>query len=70
MSHAPSNVDANPLALSAREAAKTLSISERLLWTKTQAGEIPCVKIGRRVVYPRHLLRAWLEKMTEGAGNT
>ena len=36
------------LALRPKEAARALDISERLLWSKTNAGEIPCVRIGRR----------------------
>ena len=48
------------LALRPREAAQALSIGERLLWSKTNAGEIPHVRIGRAVVYPVDLLRDWL----------
>ena len=40
-----------PLLVTAREAARALSISERTLWTLTQRGEIPCVRFGRLVRY-------------------
>lgn len=41
------------LLLTALEAAKTLSISQRTLWTLTQRGEVPCIKIGRLNRYRR-----------------
>ena len=54
------------LALRAAEAAKALGISERLLWSKTNAGEVPCIRIGRAVVYPVDCLREWLVQEAEG----
>lgn len=53
---------ANPpcLALRPAEAAKALGIGQRLLWSKTNAGEIPHLRIGRAIVYPVDLLRTWL----------
>ena len=49
-----------PMALRPREAAKVLGIGTRLLWTETNAGRIPHVRIGRAVVYPLDALRDWL----------
>ena len=54
------------LALRPRDAAKALGIGERLLWSKTNIGEIPCVRIGRAVVYPVDLLREYLLQQAEG----
>ena len=60
-----------PLALRAREAAKALNISPRLLWQLTKDGNIPCVRVGtgkrRTVLYPVTDLQAWLTRQTEGA---
>lgn len=50
-----------PLLLSAREAAKALSVCEKTLWTLTQRGDIPVVRIGRAVRYDPRDLRAWIE---------
>lgn len=50
-----------PLALGPRDAAKALGISERLLWSRTKAGEVPHRRIGKRVLYPVRLLNEWLE---------
>ena len=52
------------LAVNRREAAQMLGISERLLWTWTNAGVIPHVRSGTRVVYPVDQLREWLSGAT------
>ena len=57
------------LALRPREAAESLGISERLLWTITadQASGIPHCRFGRRVVYPVDELQRWLsERQAKG----
>ena len=52
-----------PLALSPREAAKSLGISERTLWAATAPrGPIPSVKLGNRVLYPVAGLQEWLTR--------
>lgn len=57
----PENGRTEKLTVNRREAAAMLGISERLLWTWTNAGEIPHVRIGTRVLYPVSVLREWLE---------
>lgn len=62
---------AAPLALRPREAAKSLNISERLLWQLTHDGHIPCVRVGtgkrKSVLYPVAMLEAWLrDRAAEG----
>jgi excisionase family DNA binding protein len=54
------------LALGAAEAAPALGISERSLWTLTKSGDIPHVRIGRRVLYPVRALDTWLEEQAKG----
>ena len=53
------------LLLSVREAATAMGICEKTLWTLTQAGEIPVVRIGRAVRYPVDGLREWIQKKSE-----
>ena len=65
---ADNNGDPPVLALKPIDAARAIGISTRLLWSMTNRGEIPCVRIGRRVVYPLHLLREWLDANAKGAG--
>ncbi len=53
------------LLLNATEAAHSLKISDRTLWSMTKAKQIPCVRIGNRVLYdPRDLLR-WIDSQKE-----
>ena len=40
-----------PLLLTALKAAKLLAISPRTLWTLTDSGVVPCVRLGRSVRY-------------------
>jgi excisionase family DNA binding protein len=54
------------LLLSAREAAESLSISPRKLWSMTNSGEIPCVRFGRSVRYDLLDLQAWIESQKGG----
>jgi excisionase family DNA binding protein len=54
--------DATPRKLlTARDAAKVLGCCEKTLWTLTQSGEIPCVRIGRAVRYDPADLYRWIE---------
>jgi len=55
------------LLLKPDEAAKALAISSRKLWAMTNAGEIPCVRLGRAVRYDPEDLLAWIEQRKEGA---
>jgi excisionase family DNA binding protein len=50
------------LALRPKEAAKALGISERLLWSKTNADEIPHTRIGKAILYPLPELQRWLSE--------
>lgn len=49
-----------PILVDARQAARSLGICERTLFSLTKSGEIPCVRIGRRVQYCRDDLRAFV----------
>lgn len=60
----PSTTDTDipRLALRPNEAAQSLGISERLLWSKTNSGEIPHVRINSAVLYPISSLQSWLNE--------
>jgi excisionase family DNA binding protein len=51
----------------AREAAKALGISERLLWAWTNRGLIPHIRLGKAILYPVDSIRAWLQKAAQPA---
>ena len=55
----------DPLLVSVGHAAAQMSISTRKLWNMTKAGEVPHVRIGRRVMYRPEALRAWLAKLEQ-----
>ena len=48
------------LALRPKEAAKALGIGARLLWSLTNQGLIPHLRLGKAIIYPVDLLRTWL----------
>lgn len=50
--------------LTIREAAALLSVDPRTVSSAAAAGEIPCVRIGRRVLIPREPLLALLTAQT------
>ena len=50
-----------PLLIDSKRAAATLGIGTRTLWTLTKAGEIPHVRIRRRVLYAVEDLRRWID---------
>ncbi len=56
------------LALRPKEAAKALGIGERLLWSMTNQGLIPHLRLGKAIVYPVAELERWLaERAAKGA---
>ena len=58
--------DAVPrLALRPKEAAAALGIGERSLWSLTNRGAIPHLRIGKAIIYPVDVLRDWLAKEAE-----
>lgn len=60
----------DPLALRPREAAKALGIGQRLLWSLTNQGLIPHLRLGRAVVYPVAELERWLAENTNKVKRT
>lgn len=54
------------LLIPPQEAARRLSVSPRKLWSLTQSGAVPSVRIGRSVRYSPLDLRAWIETQTKG----
>ena len=57
-----------PLLISATQAAKTLGISPRSLWTLTRAGTIPHVRLGHRIMYTHSSLHEAVAKNTFTGG--
>ena len=60
------NISQEPKLLTVKEVAEMLSISERTVWSMTNAGEIPCVRIRKRVLYRLNHVQGFIDKQTEG----
>jgi predicted DNA-binding transcriptional regulator AlpA len=57
-----------PLTVGLKDAARLLGISERSLWGMANRGEVPCVRLGGRLVFRVGSLDEWLVER-EKAGN-
>ena len=56
------------LLLSARDAAKALSVCERTLFSLTAPrGPIPVLRLGSRVLYPVATLQKWIDEQVGAA---
>jgi excisionase family DNA binding protein len=56
-------------ALTIHEVATVLGLNRRTVSSATKNGEIPCVRLGRRVLIPRAAFIALLENKGKGAEN-
>ena len=52
----------NKETLSVEEAAKVLGIGRNLCYERVKTGEIPVIRIGRRLLVPRRALERLLEQ--------
>jgi predicted DNA-binding transcriptional regulator AlpA len=67
LSHYKSEQTAEPGGLwKAKQAARFLAISERHLWTLTQRGEVPAIRLGDCVRYDPADLRALIANCKQG----
>lgn len=57
-----------PLLVDRKEASRLLNLSLRKLDAATKAGRIPCVRIGRRVLYSVDALREWISEQSRQGG--
>jgi len=56
--------DAGRLTFTVEEAAKRLGLSRGLMYEAVRMGQVPSIRIGRRILIPR----AALERMLQGPG--
>ena len=54
------------LTLNVREAARVLGLSRNSVYQGCITGEIPCIKIGKRILIPRAKLERMLAGNNEG----
>ena len=55
--------DGQPLVYSVDEARKLLGISRGLVYQAIHAGQIPSIRVGRRVLIPRAALQRFLDEV-------
>ena len=55
--------DNSPTVLTVCEVAKILRLGKISVYQAIEKGEIPCIRIGRRILIPRHALERLLENL-------
>lgn len=56
----------SPLALTVKDVAHELQVSEWQVYELIRQGQLPYVQIGRRKIVPRQALIRWLERSVQG----
>lgn len=62
-------MDTGRETLTVEEAARCLGIGRSGAYAAARAGEIPVIRVGRRLLVPRAALDRWLETASEVAGS-
>jgi len=60
------NCPIEPILIDANAAARALGICSKTVWSLTNRGDLPCVRIGQRVLYDPHDLRSWVDRQKTG----
>ncbi len=53
-------IEEDTLTMTVDEGARALGVSRNSVYTSANRGEIPCRRVGRRVIFSRDAIRAWL----------
>jgi len=56
------------LALRPKDAALSLGLSPRKLWELTASKQIPCIRLGKAVLYSVAALETWLAEQADAQG--
>lgn len=59
-------MDKTTLCFNAAEVSEQTGISISLVRKLTRSGEIPHIRVGRRILYPAEALAEWLTQQTVG----
>lgn len=54
------------ILVSAKDAARILGVGPTKIWTMTNRMELPHVRLGKRVLYPRDELKQWVAERIQG----
>ncbi len=56
------------LLLKPAEVVEVIGVSRKAIYEMVASGELPSIRIGRRVRIPVNALREWIEQQSEGYG--
>ena len=62
------NLEAQPLLLSVPQAAHLLGLGATFTWDLVRRGDLPSVRLGRRVLVPRRAIERLAERQSKAAG--
>jgi excisionase family DNA binding protein len=54
------------LVWSAEELARLLGVTPKAIYAMTSKQRLPCVRVGRRLFFPRGLIEKWLSEQAQG----
>ena len=57
-----------PLTITVEEAARLLGVSRGSAYEAARRGELPTIRLGRRLLVPRHHLEAMIGPLSNGDG--
>jgi predicted DNA-binding transcriptional regulator AlpA len=57
------------ILIDANAAASALGVCSKTVWTLTKNNDLPCVRIGQRVLYDPRDLRTWVDRQKTTAEN-
>lgn len=60
-----SHLRQHQLAVSVKQAAKLIGVGKNTMYAAVAAGDVPHVKVGRRILIPVSRLEQWLEEHTQ-----
>ena len=61
-------MDDGSLVLTVEEAARILRVSRAFAYELLNRGELPCIRLGRRILVPRRALERFIEERPAAAG--
>jgi excisionase family DNA binding protein len=61
-------MDEDKLVLTVEEAAQLLRVSRAFTYELLNRGELPCIRLGRRLLVPRRALERFIEERPAAAG--
>ncbi len=54
-----------PLAYRLKEVARILGLSQRSVWKLAHDGQIPCLRVGKALLFPVKELEEWLSRQVQ-----